>query len=170
MGSFLTKRKVHSYTNFKAAGCVFMNETHILAAYQPNKKRPHISGFGGKRMNDETFLQTALRETVEELFDLEVPQKLLRTLTQTVFPTKVILRESYVCVIYTFDQLIDILQICKKFLEKTIYPAFPESLEELILKRQPRATSELGHLCLLPLVRGLQIDPLFMEDFNILIN
>lgn len=146
-----------------------MNETHILAAYQPNKKRPHISGFGGKRMNEETFLQTALRETVEELFDVEVSQKLVRTLTQTVFPTKVILRGSYICVIYTFDQLIDILQICKKFLENSVYPVFPETLEELILKRQPRATSELSHLCLLPLVRCLQIDPLFLEDFIMII-
>jgi hypothetical protein len=168
MGSFLTRPKVHNYANFKAAGCVFMNQTHILAAYQPNKKRPHISGFGGKRMAEETFLQTALRETVEELFDLEVPQKLLRALSQSVFPTRVVLRGSYVCVIYTFDQLMDILQICKKFLEKTVYPVFPETLEELILKRQPRATSELGHLCLLPLVKDLQIDPLFLEDLNLL--
>lgn len=146
-----------------------MNETHILAAYQPNKKRPHISGFGGKRMNDETFLQTAIRETVEELFDVEVPQKLLRTLTQTMCPTKVVLRGSYVCVIYTFDQLMDILEICKKTLEKTIYPVFPETLEDLMLKRQPKITSELSHICLLPLVGGLQIDPLFLEDFNMII-
>lgn len=143
-----------------------MNETHILAAYQPNKKRPHISGFGGKRLTHETFLQTSLRETVEELFDVEVPQKLLRTLTQTMFPTKVVLRGSYVCVIYTFDQLMDILQICKKTLEKTVYPVFPETLEDLMLKRQPRATSELSHLCLLPLVRGIQIDPLFLRDLS----
>ena len=52
-------------SNFMGAGCIFTNGTHVLAGFQPNKKSPAISGFGGKRHGTETFTQTALRETLE---------------------------------------------------------------------------------------------------------
>jgi hypothetical protein len=55
----------------EAAGIVFTNGTHILAGYQPRKKNPHISGLGGSKQKDESYMQTAWRETLEELFELK---------------------------------------------------------------------------------------------------
>lgn len=140
-----------------------MNETHILAGYQKKK----LSGFGGKREGEETFLQTALRETLEELLDIKVPPGLLRSVTDNIIPNKVILRGFYICVLYNFHQLIDILYLTRDYLSSSpVYTEIPRTLSDLILTRRPRETSEIGHLCLLPIVKDISIDPLFIQDLN----
>ena len=57
--------------NFRAAGSVFTDSKIILAGYQPRKKKPFISGIGGKREEGESYMDTAIRETVEELFEFK---------------------------------------------------------------------------------------------------
>jgi hypothetical protein len=175
MGSFWTK--TYNYTNFKAAGCVFMSNSHILAAYQTkknlsNQKYSHISGLGGKREGNESYMETALRETLEELFDLEkVPEDLLTSIEETLIPTRILLEGSYVCVVYGLDQLVEILYLCNQSLRYPIlYPAgVPLSVEDLILKRTVIPESEVSHLCLLPLISSLKIDRFFLDDVKILL-
>lgn len=149
-----------------------MSNSHILAAYQTkknlsNQKYSHISGLGGKREGNETYMETALRETLEELFDLEkVPGDLLKSIEETMIPTRILLDGSYVCVVYALDQLVEILYVCNQYLQHPIlYPAgVPLTLEDLILKRTVNTTSEVSHLCLLPLISPLKIDRFFLDD------
>ena len=51
------------------AGIMFTDKNSVLAGYSSHKLA--ITGIGGKKKGDETAIQTAIRETVEELFELE---------------------------------------------------------------------------------------------------
>jgi len=66
-------------TDYKAAGVIFTNNTHIIAGYQQDEQNEQantyaFSGFGGKKElsdNDNPNF-TAIREMLEELFDIQV--------------------------------------------------------------------------------------------------
>jgi len=163
MGSTISKGDT-----FKAAGCIFTNKIHILAGYQPNKKTPYISGFGGARQANESFVETALRETIEELLDIkDVPYNLIDTIQHTIIPDYVINNKQYVTLVYSFDQLIEILVAAHCFIDHLeIYRKFPTNLDGLIIDRIIRPSAEITHLCLLPVSKNLILDPLFVEDIN----
>ena len=47
-----------------------------------------------------------------------------------------------------------------------IYDKFPLTISDLIFKRKANKTSEISHLCLLPLKENLLIDPEFIQDVH----
>jgi len=157
--------------DFKAAGSVFTNGTHILAAQQPLKNPAIISGIGGSREAGETVMVTAIRETLEELFDLKnVSKRLIDTIIESVPPKKIIKNGSYVFGIYDFNSLTKMLQIVKKFgIKSPLYKKFPETLFDLISTRIISSSAELSHLALLPLVDNLKIDKNLLEDIPTII-
>ena len=164
MGSLFSKE-----TSFKAAGCIFTDKIHILAGYQPNKKVSFISGFGGKRKGNETFVETALRETLEEILGIEeLPQYLIETIQKTMTPENVISDKNYITLVYPFQHLTAMLIATQCFIDAlNIYPAgFPRTINSLIMERVVDPSSEVTHLCLLPVSKNLTIDPLFIEDIN----
>ena len=63
-------------TDYQAAGIIFTNNTHIISGYQEDSetKRYAFSGFGGKKedFDEEKPAYTAIREMLEELFDIQV--------------------------------------------------------------------------------------------------
>jgi hypothetical protein len=65
--SLLKKPGLEDYI---AAGCIFTNQTHVLAALQTKRGVEKISGLGGMKKTGESCERTALRETLEELFEL----------------------------------------------------------------------------------------------------
>lgn len=161
---------------FKAAGVAFTNGRHVLAGYQPHKKHPSISGIGGSKEKGESYMETALRECVEELFEpIGIPKSLFSKLA-TIAPQKVIQSGSYINVIYTFDDLdIMLKQMKRAGLISPLYIAFPKNLQELIMNRIPAASLgpekavEISHLALLPVVEHSGetfIDPYFMADMH----
>ena len=152
--------------DFKAAGSVFTNGTHILAAQQPLKKSPMISGIGGSREDGETVMITAIRETLEELFDIKnVSKRLIDSIIESVPPKRVIKNGSYVFGIYDFNNLTRMLEIVKRFgVKSPLYKKFPETLSDLIFTRIISSSAELSHLALLPLVPNLKIDKNLLED------
>jgi len=167
MGITLSKAKPEK--TFKAAGCMFMDKTHILAGYQPNKKTPMISGFGGKQIGNESLTETALRETLEELFNLkEIPKGLVERIIETIQP-RIIMNKEYLVLVYTFDQLVEILACSKYYIGSLeIYPDnYPMSVESLISHRVIDPSAEVAQLCILPLVKNLLVDPLFLGDINL---
>jgi hypothetical protein len=174
MGSFNTKpvETKTDHTNFKGAGCIFTNKISILAGYQPNKPIPHISGFGGKRKSKETFMHTALRETLEELFDMKnVPEHLIESIQMLVPPDSVLLQGDYILLVYSFRGLSEILSLVRQYISNVeLYPrGFPTNVHELVMGRIIHPESEISHLCILPAVKNLKLDPLFLEDINILL-
>jgi hypothetical protein len=159
---------------YSAAGVAFTNGRHVLAGYQPHKKHPSISGIGGSKEDGESYMETALRECVEELFEpLSIPKTLLTKLA-SVAPQKVIQTGSYINVVYTFDDLEAMLkQIKRSGLVSPLYMAFPKTLTELIMNRipakslGPEKAVEISHLALLPVVTHAAdtlMDPYFMAD------
>lgn len=156
---------------FKAAGCIFTDGKYALAGYQQNKGRPSISGLGGSKKNGETFMDTALRETLEELFEVyDIEQKLLKEL-KAISPRRLYQSDDYVSVIYSFDDLQRFLTILKrstKVKATVLYKIFPKSVYELIHNRVIVSTSEISYLMLVPLLKHKPgnpfIDPLFLKD------
>ena len=159
---------------FKAAGVAFTNGVHVLAGYQPHKKHPSISGIGGSREPGESYMQTALRECVEELFEpTSIPKALLPKLTE-IAPQKVIQSGSYINAIYSFDDLHAMLKVMKRQgLSSPLYETFPKNLTELIMNRIPTGAlsgdkaAEISHLALLPVITQAAdtlIDPYFAAD------
>ena len=54
--------------SFSAAGILFQDDTKFLSGWNPSLDS--WSGFGGKRRGFETSIETAIRETVEEIFQV----------------------------------------------------------------------------------------------------
>jgi hypothetical protein len=173
MGSFFSiQHPTPPSKIFVSAGCIFTNETHILAGYQPNKKTPYISGFGGKRIGDEDFRVTAIRETLEELFDMtDIPMDLINHINDKITPINILINGSHINLVMSFNHIINIMSYLREYNAHTyIYPnGIPTSIPELLFEREAKVTSEIKHLCILPIDKILPVDPLFAEDLIMLL-
>jgi len=152
---------------YKAAGCVFTDGKIILAGYQPRKKVPTISGIGGKKEDGEMYMDTAIRETVEELFEVAVTADLIKEL-KSIVPQKIVQNGSYIIAVYTFINLEEMLKHMKrKGITSKLYDTMPGNLMELIFNRKLVENPEISHLALLPLVKhgdAPLVDKYFIKD------
>jgi hypothetical protein len=169
-------RKVHvdesslDTESYKAAGTVFTDGRVFLAGHQPHKHIPMISGIGGKREDGEKPMYTAIRETLEELFEFKnIPKAFIEEVMRTISPQRIMKNGSYVFIQYDFDDLVEILRLIKKRrMSSPIYKKIPDSLINLILTRIVDNNSEITHLALLPLVPQLKIDKNLIDDVPII--
>lgn len=139
-----------------SAGCCFTNGSLYLAGYQPHKKVPCIHGIGGHLKEGETELEAAIRELIEELFEIHpAPDSLRREIELHFPPRKVHTIHSYTVHMYTFDDLEDMLRRMQKYnLESKLYESFPTTVTDLIFKRNTSncRMAEISHLTILPFV------------------
>jgi len=160
---------------YKAAGCLFTDGVRVLAGYQPNKKSPFISGIGGSKKAGESYVETALRETMEELFGLtKYPSTMLDEL-KMIEPKNICQNFDYVNLIYSFEDLGKFLLVLSKYkkeLKSTVYKSIPTTLSSLLLDRVFDKSSEISHIVLLPLVEHNPampfVDPLFLKDMALI--
>jgi hypothetical protein len=166
---------VPNYPAHMGAGCVFTDGKHILCGYQPHKKKPGITGIGGHKEGEETYLQTAYRETLEELFHITntaIPVGLVDTLVRRMAPKKIKMKKGYVIVTFDFTDLQLFLKICKKAgLRSPLYTRLPKTLLETIQLRGYDLKAEISVLCLLPVVYhdGKAkdfVNPYFIQDLR----
>ena len=158
------------YPEYTAAGCLFVEGSVALAGVQKQflvasgKRKPVLSGLGGRREpNDIDWIHTALRETVEELFDVkDVPVILLNQLRLLLPIRHVVENNGYIMIQYSFDDLVVLLKGCASLLSP-LYKVQPRSVLDLIVKRCI-GSSEIGSLALVPRLSGVTIDPHFEED------
>jgi hypothetical protein len=162
-----------TYPPHMGAGCVFTDGKHILAGYQPHKKHPGITGIGGQREGEETYIETAYRETIEELFHVSsIPIGLIEKLTHKMTPKKIKMKKGYVIVSFDFEDLQLFLTICKKAgLRSPLYKTMPKTLLETIQLRGTDLKAEISTLCLLPVVyHGGKakefVNPYFIQDLR----
>ena len=157
-------RSISQYNDFTAAGVLFTNKKHVLAGWQL-KDKPTLSGLGGGRKEGENYITTAHREMIEELFDVEiVPTRLLEIL-QTIKHLTTLENDSYVNIVYTFDDLQEILRHAYNCGVKTkIYKKFPLTIHDLILLREPSQASEIQTLSILPIASDIVVNPNFQYD------
>jgi hypothetical protein len=158
---------------WEAAGCTFTDGTLILAGYQPKKKKPVINGIGGRKQKGETIHQTAFRETIEELFEFPLfPLELLREL-DTISPSAEVTSNTYVELVFSFQDLEAMLQIIKGFqLQSPLYDKLPLTVSDLVFKRKISPNAEISHLIILPLVQHPKqypfIDKAFLDSINMI--
>ncbi len=166
---------IPNYPAHMGAGCVFTDGKHILCGYQPHKKKPGITGIGGHKEGEETYLQTAYRETIEELFHVTnttIPVGLIDTLIRTLRPKKIKMKKGYVLVTFDFTDLQLLLKLCKKAgLRSPLYRRLPKNLLETIQLRDSNPKAEISSLCLLPVVfhDGKAkdfVNPYFIQDLR----
>ena len=166
---------IPNYPAHMGAGCVFTDGKHILCGYQPHKKKPGITGIGGHKEGEETYLQTAYRETIEELFHVTnttIPVGLIDTLIRTLRPKKIKMKKGYVLVTFDFTDLQLLLKLCKKAgLRSPLYRRLPKNLLETIQLRDSNPKAEISCLCLLPVVfhDGKAkdfVNPYFIQDLR----
>lgn len=155
---------------YTSAGCIFINDTHILGGYQPNKAAPCISGIGGKKEGIEEFLETGLREMLEELFGI-YKKEYIPALMAIPYE-RLLISGDYVSIVYSFTSLEKILSELNRLSAMSpLYTEIPLTLIDLILKRLP-VNSEISHLCLLPLVKHSRTLPFvencFLKDIRML--
>ncbi len=175
-----SKRASPEGNDFKGAGCMFTNGTTLLAGYQKKKGKSIISGLGGSRQGEETFMETALRETIEELFDIEdIDPVFLEKLTKFLRPRDVIFMEVedwgiYITVIYSYsdlEKLLDFTHKSKSVKRSSLYKTFPDTICKLLLNRiiPTGSPPEITHLTLVPLdstIANATISPDFLEDIT----
>jgi len=162
---------IHPYTS---AGILFLDGPVALAGVQKHRKviegsiEARLSGFGGhKEIEDIDWIHTAIRETVEELFDVEHVSVTLVQQIRTSLPYREPIQEgNYIMMHCNFTDLNTILLIASKHLTSPLYKKQPLSLNELILKRRPQPTSEIGALALIPVQVSVLIDPDFSGDLK----
>ena len=170
-------RKTYTLNTYTCAGTVFINNTHILAGYQPKKQKPFISGIGGMKEQGETYIKTAIREMLEELFEFDtIFSEIICEIEEFVIPLKIIQNGNYVLVVYSFADLETILKLLKKYnLQSYLYKKMPTTIVELIFHRQNSSIDkipEISQLSLLPFVDHNPkipfIDHQFLEDMRLL--
>lgn len=169
--SILSSVKIDNSIQYNSAGSFFTDGNLVLCGYQLNKKIPNISGFGGKREDtDKTYIETAIRETLEELFDIIPDSEIIKLINMNLIHKKLIIQDKYYMLVYTFDDLELILTILnQKEITSKLYDIFPINITDLIFKRKFEIKSEISHLCLLPLKENIIINNDFIQDVHSLL-
>lgn len=147
------------------AGIMFTDGKFVLAGYNPRKF--HISGIGGKAEENETPIQTAIRETLEELFELEtIPEDLKTILFENLTFDTVFSGSGYTNFIMDFRYDLEVVfnAISKFDVRSRVYSTIPQTLEQLLMTRIVVPEAELSHLMLIPCVYNIGFDMSFIND------
>ncbi len=167
------KKPLPNIDTFESAGVIFTDKSFVLTGWQPRKAMPKLSGIGGLRDGSEPYIVTALRELVEELYGCaQVPVSLIHKMMNTFEPLCVFKNETYVNVVYSFEDLEGMIACMNKAGIKTyFYEKPPQTLTDLIFKRKKSAAAEVEALTVLPfdMFKNGCIDPDFQEDMSILV-
>ena len=147
------------------AGILFTDGKHVLAGY--NQHTMKISRIGGKAKEGETAIHTAIRETVEELFELEeIPQELIELLYNNLTFDDLFFKGGYTTFMMDFNYDLEVFfnSMTNFELKSKVYDTLPESLEDLIMTRKVCPTAEMSHLMLLPCVYNIGLDDSLLLD------
>ena len=155
-------------TKYTSAGVFFTNDTLFLGGYQTINETTFISGIGGTKEDGETYMDTALREMIEEIFDIvDVPKDLISTLKQR-FPPRIVFQQyTYIIATYSFKDLEKMLKVISRFgLKSRLYDTIPTTLYELVLFRYPTKDSEITLILLISLNLPTQITNLVHKELK----
>jgi hypothetical protein len=151
---------------FSAAGCLFTDKKLVLAGYQYRDGKGVLDGIGGRREDGEAPIETALRETLEELFEIVCSDELIADIRRNFKPRSKFQTGQYICFVYNFKTLEKMMVFLKtNGLRSPLYKVFPVTITELLFSRRIRPT-EIMHLSLIPFVDDLSFEGHFLKDFS----
>jgi hypothetical protein len=151
---------------FSAAGCLFTDKKLVLAGYQFRHGRGVLDGIGGSRDGSETAIETAFRETLEELFEIVPSAALVAEMRRHFKARSKFQTGQYICFVYNFKTLEKMMVFLKEQgIRSPLYKVFPVTVTELLFNRRIRPT-ELTHLSLIPFVDDLSLEEHFLKDFS----
>lgn len=163
-----------------SSGCLFTNGTHVLAGWQKGS----LGGFGGKMKAGESWIETAWRETLEELFELAPKpiQTLIPVILERTKYSNIIRQDQYTAFVYSFKDLEKVMMILKTHHVITpLYRRFPIAVSELVFGRKQIVSRpptrvirgagiklpEISTLAILPLMPWISISGDFMNDLAV---
>jgi hypothetical protein len=128
--------------NYESAGCLFHDENTFLAGFQ--RKQQRWTSFGGKKYHGETAFSTAMREVVEEVFEIRMTQKTIANLICTI-PLSIPTQDgSYIYYKYPYRILFTIAELLEyEGYQSPLYDVWPTTLSELIEKRKSCSECEI---------------------------
>lgn len=140
------------------AGIFFTDGNLFLCGYSQHKNK--ITGIGGKKQNNELPYETALRETLEEMFEFHnIPFELLNELNASLRFDNIISSKKYTNFIMSFHDLQLILNIINKYnLKSRVYKTLPKNFNELIYQREFVNNTEISKLYFFPLKENPDFD------------
>jgi hypothetical protein len=148
------------------AGILFTDKNMVIAGY--NSSVGQIVGIGGKSKENELPYQTAVRETIEELFEFEyLDESVLRTLTDALNFDMCIASPDYTTFIMSFQDLEFIMHFLSfHILKSRVYPFMPRTINELLFLRVDSDNAELSRLVLLPCTSNIAFNNYFLSDLE----
>ena len=151
---------------FSAAGCLFTDKKLVLAGYQFRHGKGVLDGIGGNREGSETAIETAFRETLEELFEISPSDEVVAEMRRKFKPRSKFQSGDYICFVYNFKTLEKMMVFLKaNGLRSPLYKVFPVTITELLFARRIRPT-ELTHVSLIPFVDDVSFESHFLKDFS----
>jgi hypothetical protein len=153
-------------TDVFGAGILFISYTvgSVLAGFHPKLDR--WSGFGGKCHENEIYIDTAVREVVEEIFGIfSLSPDVLSELGKCVSSAP---RNDggYMLFIEPIDTLLNMCEVLRKNAQiSPYYQSIPSHVDGIIVKRYVNSTSEINKLLMFA-IRDIQdIRYLFTDEF-----
>jgi hypothetical protein len=154
--------------NFVGAGCMFVSRHHVLGAIHSqvsHKNRKLLSGLGGKRdYPTEYWARTAVRETLEEIFNVDVKkiaafdQHILPRFLRKCVPSSILYASQpvmYLTLVYSFRDFEVLLKLCRPYIKSSLYHRFPRTVMDVVQDRYPTPpTAEIAHILLWPRYEG----------------
>jgi hypothetical protein len=132
-----------------------------------------LSGFGGKKEEGETYYETAIRETFEELYETPVPQEMVHYIADRIKVSSVINNKGYVLMICDYDQLNKFMLASIRFaLNSPVYPTLPYSSTTLVSPRNNACLAEyiyVGFVSIYMLLSEnppVTVDPYLLSDIE----
>jgi len=148
------------------AGILFSDKNMVLAGF--NQKYFKVTGLGGKSKEGERPTITAVREVLEELYEIKEPiDEIVLNVHSRLCFDRTMFHPNYTIFIMNFYELELIMGIVQEYpVTSAKYEKLPSSLMELIMTRKSNTGGELSHLALLPFSYNLSFDPSFVGDVN----
>jgi len=176
--SWLNKKKYPDIEGeWFGAGIHFVNCTHILAGYTYKYGSPRITGIGGRSEDNEKYYETAIRETLEELFGVVPTNELVTRVSRAIRPQHVLNNNGYIIMICTMNDLDKIIRILKTSADAVVayYDSIPANITELIFNRINIHNAEIQSIVLFPVESVLEgtlersVDESLIDDIKLLI-
>jgi hypothetical protein len=171
------KQCISKVCDYYGAGILFTNGKAVLGGISNIDGSSIISGIGGKKENNENFYECAVRETIEEIFEIDVSSDFIKSFildSNTFIIDHEIINDGYIIIVCNFAMLENLSKrlSCDGYKSDLFEGEMPNSYEDIIRQRKRSDNSEIKSLLLLPIENNndelscLNISKEFLDDIN----